>query len=96
MVHLQLFLGYPLDKSCEAQLQKVNPDLLTSFIGDNSAYLQKFENMNGSFLGKKVGRAIDFEALRLAESNIYSLLNRLIPQYPFQETALMLFPIPYE
>ena len=93
MINLQLFLGFPLHPSVQQELHLVKPELLRLYVCNDPTYLQKIEATGGSFLGKVLGSEIDLEALRLAESNIYSLLLRLLPNYPFQNTALLLFPI---
>lgn len=80
---LGLFLGFPLQNSIEKCISHLGRD-------EHSLILVK--KQGGVFLGKKLGNSIDCEGLHNAEANIYSLLNKLIPDFPFQETSLVLFP----
>lgn len=96
MIELDLFLGFPVDRNFQERLQEIKPELLSLFIGPDPAYLQELSSEEGYFLGKKIGKEIDLENLRLAEENIYSLLKRLLPDYPVKDVSLILFPVPHE
>lgn len=93
MSHSHLFLGLRLSDHFQSQLALVNPDLAALFIGDNPAYLSRMSLPQGLFLGKKLGQQTDVETLKLAQENIYSLLKKLVPHYPYEETELVLLPI---
>lgn len=96
MIEVELFLGYPVDEGFRDLLKAIDPAFYSQFIGNNPDYLQEMKVSHGFFLGKKIGQEVDIERLKLAEENIYSLLKRLLPEYPLKDTPLVLFPIPHE
>lgn len=94
MFEYQLFIGFPKDPIFEKELQKANNHLINQFIHPKGEYLEeiKFEGM--TYLGKKLGKFSKFSEITLKEANIYSILKILVPEFPYEETPLMLFPIP--
>ena len=89
----QLFLGYPIDLSLANSILHVDDGLKNYFIRDDDLYLCKIAHRNGvEYLGKFVGERTDLHALETIEANVYSLLSKILPDYPFQQTALRLFP----
>jgi hypothetical protein len=96
MFDLKLFLGFPVSGNFQQQLKKSPSSLFTLLIGNNPAYLEEWEGNEGHFIGKRIGKEIDLDTLRLAEANIYSLLERLVPNYPIKETPLILFSIVHD
>lgn len=93
MIDLQLFLGFPVDYECKLHLDNLKPDLKAYFLRQNSEYLEKHILMDVLYLGKKIGKDIDLEKLKELEVHVYSILKRLLPEYPFHEKSLVLFPI---
>lgn len=90
MTDLQLFLGLPLDPSLSARLKSSkNYD---RFLSLDSDYLTEVKGVNGSYIGKKLDQSIDDERLHNAEASIYSLLNKLDPNFSFKSIPLVLFP----
>lgn len=87
-----LFIGYPLDRDLEAALFDLSEES-QFFVGENPIYLQEGSFQGHSYLGKKLSPFQYLENINLVEENIYSLLNRLFPNYPFQPAALQLFPL---
>ncbi len=88
----KLFLGYPLkDEALFQALKEMNPNIYTYFIDNGSDYLQTLEWKEDHYLGKQVPPLTDLETLENLQENIYSLLHKLLPNYPFRETALKLF-----
>ena len=94
MITVELFLGFPCNSEYLAIFQELPASLVKVFVGEDASYLQKIEMENGSFLGKRIGKEVDVEGLKNLEANIYSLLNRLTPDFPVKETSLVLFPVP--
>lgn len=83
MIELQLFLGFPIESSLANRLNG------SSFSDLN---LMCIKGPKGEYIGKKVGSSIDRESLHNAEANVYSLLRKLLPDFPFNVSALVLFP----
>lgn len=89
----QLFLGFPVDEAFLESLDQIDEKLQNYFVQQNDHYLQKIVGANGTvYFGKFVGEKTDLQELHAVEANIYSLLKRLAPGFPFQKTALRLFP----
>lgn len=91
MKEVELFFGLPIDKTLERELKEVDEAVLSIFIRPEEAYLQEATLQGKRFLGKSIGTAVDFNHLELLETNIYSLLKRILPNYPFPKTSLTLF-----
>jgi hypothetical protein len=90
----QLFIGFPIDQQFESLLLQVNPHLLKWLIQeDNPSYLQYSTFEQRRYLGKKTGGIPDIDTLELLQSNVYSLLRRMIADYPYGENPLYIFPI---
>lgn len=87
MIDLQIFLGLPADLSLIAHVKSLKeyPNIFPD-------YLMIEEKGDHFFIGKKIGKLNDREALHNIEANIYSLLAKLDPDYPFKKTPLVLFP----
>lgn len=94
MFSVELFLGFPLDSSFISALGKLDPREVGVFIRDGDQYLQEVTYREQRYLGKYVGEMSSIESLELIESNVFSLLKKLIPDYPYKEVSLSLFPVP--
>lgn len=93
MVDVELFLGFPVDLAYEKNLQNVSAEIRSLFISDtDSVYLVKIRQKETTYLGKRVGQAIDLDSLLLIQNNILSLLKRLVPR-TYSSDSLILFPI---
>lgn len=90
MFTAHLFYGFPLDSECSHQLNSLNPSLLSSFIRDDDAYLKELIFEGVRYVGKNVGESVDLAELELLDVNIYSILIKLLPNYPCQKTPLVL------
>ncbi len=90
---VELFLGYPLSEELIEKLFRVKQELRALFIQDHPDYLQETYFQGQRFLGKKVGSIADLDALFLLQENILSLLKKIIPDHPYQNDALILFPL---
>lgn len=87
-----LFLGFPVDPLFAKQLQKVDPVLIKNFIGQKD-FLQKREFEGMEFLGKEIKTLETLAGVSLVEEHIISLLSRLVPDFPYSETPLYIFPL---
>lgn len=93
MFDRELFFGFPLDPIYIKKLEKINPYLYSQFIGDSEEYLKEVNAEGLRYLGKNLGKITSIAKLELIEANIYSLLERLVPDYPYNETSLYLFSL---
>jgi hypothetical protein len=94
MFEYQLFIGFPKDPIFEKELQKINPHLIQQFLKSESEYLEEIQYQGMSYLGKRLGKLVKISEISLLEANIYSILKILVPQFPYDETPLMLITIP--
>ncbi len=93
MFEIDLFLGFPVDPLYQAALSKANPKIVAQFIQGSDDYLKEVVHGNMRFLGKNIGKMISLAELELLEKNVYSLLKRLVSEFPYEEAPLYLFPI---
>ena len=87
---VRLFLGFPVDDMFARQLENVPDALLNSFISEGDNYLQNIEDNGVRYLGKFSNPCTELRDLELLESNIYSLLKKIEPNYSFHHTPLVL------
>ena len=90
MTELQLFLGMPVDDNMIVRL-KASKDY-KRYLSPDSDYLTEVNGEHGCFIGKKIAQSIDQESLQNIQANIYSLLSKLAPDFPFKTIPLVLFP----
>lgn len=90
MYSANLFLGFPVDSKYASLLDSVKSHFI---LNEEGSYLQEITHHNKRYLGKMVGNLSDLSSLELLESNIYSLLKKLIPHYPYEEIPLKLFSV---
>ncbi len=93
MFSARLFLGFPVDPLYAGKLDRVNPALVNTFIGENEEYLCAIDHGDMRYLGKQLGSIISMDHLELLEKNIYSFLKRLVPDFPYGEAPLYLIPL---
>jgi hypothetical protein len=94
MFDIHLFLGFVLDARFLERLDAVNSKKRELFVQNgNSAYLQIASYQNRSYLGKFIGEIMRVEELYLMEKNIYTLVCKLVPSYPYADIPLILLPI---
>lgn len=87
----QLFLGFLLTEPFLAQFNLVSSDLKSVFI--HPQYLQLIQLEGQTYLGKYLGARVEYPALELMQANIYSLLRRLIYDYPYEQFSLVLLAV---
>jgi hypothetical protein len=93
MFERKLFFGFQIDPVFQDALSAVNEELLGIFIRADGEYLQELSHENRCYLGKFVDSPLDLAALELLQVNIYSMLKRLIPNYPYEQSSLWLIPL---
>lgn len=82
----QLFLGFPINALFAEKLATIPSQILKLSICD----LQEIEDKGTKYLGKYVENCIELSTLQLLEANIYSLLKRIHPEYPYATTPLVI------
>jgi len=88
---IALFLGCPIDDHLENELQAVDPKILNLFL-QSDEYLTKIVYNDMNFLGKYTNTTSNSSELTLLQDNIYSILKKVLPKYPFENKPLVLFP----
>ena len=80
-------------------LNALNPKVVAIYVThegscvSEAVYLQEFVHHETRYLGKFLGSKTDLSSLELLEENIYSILKRLVPSYPYLDVPLKLFPV---
>lgn len=92
MPKYQLFLGFPVKKEVAHVLEKADEKIKKAFINEEECYLTVINMNETQYLGRFIGTRSDLQTLHSVEENIYSLLRRIVPSYPFDKTPLKLFP----
>lgn len=93
MLTLELFVGFPVDSLFAKELDKTNPNVVSTFIQEAGDYLHDYTHNDIRYLGKHAGKNLTLIQLDMLEINIYSLLRKIVPEFPYDETPLYLFPI---
>ncbi|MFI5343462.1 MAG: hypothetical protein ACHQUC_04500 [Chlamydiales bacterium] len=93
MIDCILFFGFPIDVAFQEALEKVPSAILNLFIQIGDEYLKRIDQEGISYLGKSLGQCVDSSTIDLAQGHILSLLKRLVPDYPYNQEALVLLAI---
>lgn len=88
-----LFLGFLIDSSFQKELSKLESPLKSLFIQKNHDYLTEYSFKEKQFLGRFIGKSIDLSHFELSSTNIYSLLKKIVPNYPYDQSELWLIPV---
>lgn len=91
-MELSLFLGFAKTPIFETHLKKTNPHLATLLTNGNE-YLMQLEHESGSFLGKYLEPLLSIDDLWQSEIHILSLLKKLVPNYCFISSSLVLLTV---
>jgi hypothetical protein len=94
MYDYQLFLGLCLDSAYLEKFKTVSPAVRSAFVQEHPHYLQLIDYQHKIYLGKRLESMITFSSLDYLESHIYSILRRLVADYPYQSHSLTLLAIP--
>ena len=90
----RLFLGLPLNESYHRELKKIPLPVKETFIQEQpSDYLQQIEKEGVFYLGKSMDSPYDMASIDAFETHVYSLLKKLIPDYPYDQHPLLLLPL---
>jgi hypothetical protein len=89
-----LFLGFEVSPLFEEQLTQANPYAVTLFIQGEakSDYLTSVEHDGKKWIGKFAKAPFETEQILLLQSNIYSLVQKLVPSFSSDKAPLHLFP----
>lgn len=93
MFDLVMFLGFPLQADFAQASAHLDPKLTRLFTAQNEEYLREVVYQNEVYWGKSIGEICDVDKLELLEKNVYSLLKKIVPDYPYGNTCLYLFPL---
>lgn len=93
MYSVKLFFGVPISGEIAAKLSLVNPDLLSLFVQNEDHYLREAVIQNQRYMGKSIENAVDLASLELLQANIFSLLKKILPDYPIEKHPLILLPL---
>lgn len=95
MFSVSLFLGFPVSASYSEALRKIDPQIMKMFVSDNEdSYLSEITFENILYIGKYVGEVITVSELELLQQNIYSILNKMIPNHMCLNVPLVLLAAP--
>ncbi len=95
MFSASLFLGFPLSASSSQALAQINPQLMKMYISDQEdSYLNEVTFEGATYIGKYVGEIATVSELELLQQNIYSILNKMIPNHTCESVPLILFAAP--
>jgi hypothetical protein len=89
-----LFLGLLVDSQFSVELDKNSKDLLSYYIKSSDEYLREVDFDGKRYLGKFIQNEEPIYQLELIETHIISLLKKLVPHYPYENSHLVLFAIP--
>ena len=93
MLNLKLFLGFPINEVLAEEVAKLDPKVTQLFIGESDEYLRQVVYQDVMYWGKNIGEICDVDKLEQLESNIYSLLKKIVSGYSYSEMPLLLFPL---
>ncbi|MFI0434143.1 MAG: hypothetical protein ACH350_00250 [Parachlamydiaceae bacterium] len=95
MFDTQLFLGFLLFDTYLVKLRSLSDSERALFIQhEDPAYLQLVVNQGVEYLGKYLGQSVDMATVDLSSSHIYSVLRKLVPDFPYKDHPLVLFALP--
>ena len=77
-----LFFGLPIDSTLDSLIKKIDPEISSIFIGGiDSPYLSIIEHQGERFIGKYAGEIALLDELELLQTNIFSLLDKIFPEF---------------
>lgn len=88
-----LFCGVKITPGLESALASISPKLFGQYIGPDSGQLLQIERDQALYLGKYLDSSFPYSELTLQESNIHSILKKLVPEYSAQKHPVLLFPV---
>lgn len=94
MPEVELFIGFKITEDFALKLSQIPAGMRDLYVQNDPNYLIEIQYENVRYLGKKCGELMDMDSLELAENNVYSLLGKLVPEYPYDQNPLTIFSIP--
>lgn len=91
-----LFLGFPLSETYEMRLNQIPFEVRSAFIQNGSDYLQFVTDNGKNYLGKALSTPVEFSSLEIIQDHLYSLLKRLISDYSYENSSLVLLTLPFK
>ena len=88
-----LFIGCPVEGSLAEELKRCNHHLKATLLNGGDNYLWEVNHQGTTYLGKFVGNQGNLSTIRLIQTNIYSLLKKLVPDYPCNPALLLLLAL---
>jgi len=93
MFFAKLFMGVVVEGAFASQFSAANPLLVALFLNPEREYLLQIKHEGKTYLGKAVSTSADLASLEQMEANIVSLLKKIVPDYPYDDMELVLFPL---
>ncbi|MBT3394151.1 MAG: hypothetical protein HN411_03455 [Waddliaceae bacterium] len=93
MFNFDIFLGFPVDASCEERLSAIPSSRRAMFIDSGDDYLSSVEYCGIQYLGKSLGGVVSLDALDDISKNIVSIFASLSGENILPH-SLQLFAIP--
>ncbi len=90
LLNSSLFFGFCVDEVFARSLAKHKPEYISLFVHADDNYLQELHHQGKYYLGKCVNNTESVTQLKLLEANIYSLLKKLVADYPYTDSDLVL------
>lgn len=94
LINSTLFLGFSVDEAFASALEKHKPEYISLFIHSRDAYLEEVHFQGVRYLGKYMNNEEPLIQLELLEANIFSILKKLVPDYDYSGSNLILFALP--
>lgn len=91
-----LFFGFPVEGLFALAFQSVSLEMRALFIRPEGDFLRQHTRKGVLYLGKEVDSITNLADLELLQNHIYSVLKKLLPDYPCTSTPLLLFAYPKE
>lgn len=93
MFFAKLFMGVVVEGPFAAKFAAANPQLVALFLGPEREYLLEVQHEGKRYLGKTISTSSDLASLEQTEANIVSLLKKILPDYPYDDLEMVLFPL---
>jgi|SaaInlStandDraft_3_1057020.scaffolds.fasta_scaffold62950_2 hypothetical protein len=86
-----LFFGLHVDDAVAEHLSSVKDEILSIFVNNANDYLHEVEHCGKKFIGKYLDTLTSLEVLDLLQPHIYSIIQRILPDYEIEAHRLVVF-----